>query len=372
MNNAQVTAVPVLYRPTDPTYDEAPRRFQGCPTIAVTKGGRIYLGWYAGGDREPHMENYNLLICSDDKGETWSSPLLVIPSSKELCIHALDIQLWISPVGILYVFWVQNHTYPDDGGEKHAEKGQPLAWNNGWVFPDFDHNAWYVTCDNPDDADPVFSEPRRMDNGFLRCKPLVTDTGRILLFNYDQTAGKGLERYGYSVSDDDMKTTVHHYGAEKLATYFDEAMAYQKKDGTIRMLARTWLGELGEAVSCDDGDTWSEAYPSGITAADTRFFISRTPRGRVLLIVNDNAKSRTDMTLCLSEDDGETWAYKKCIDTRADISYPDADFLGDEIVLTYDRERTGAKEINFVRIKEEDIMNPETEITVRCISKPEH
>ena len=50
--------------------------------------------------------------------------------------------------------------------------------------------------------------------------------------------------------------------------------------------------------------------------------------------------------------------YKRCLDARRDISYPDADFYGDKIYLTYDRERTGAKEILFLTLTEEDIVNP--------------
>ena len=52
MTNAQKIPAELLYTPTDPAYDEAPRKYQGCPTLAVTKGGRIWLGWYAGGVRE--------------------------------------------------------------------------------------------------------------------------------------------------------------------------------------------------------------------------------------------------------------------------------------------------------------------------------
>lgn len=371
MTNAQTIPAKLLYKTADPAYDEAPRKYQGCPTLAVTKGGRIWLGWYAGGVREPDMDNYNLLIMSDDGGETWSKPYLVIPSSREHCFHALDIQLWTSPDGKLYVYWVQNDTIPDDGREMKAEKGQPLVRYEGWIFPDFAHNEWVSICDDPDAEEPVFSEPRRLDIGFLRCKPLVTDTGRWINFNYDQTPGKGLARYGYSISDDCGATWTHRYGAEKLATCFDESMAYQKKDGTIRMFARSSIGQLAECISGDNGDTWSEACESGITHADTRFYVSRTPSGKILLILNDNAKSRTNMTLCLSDDDGETWRWRKCIDTRGNISYPDADFRGNEICLTYDRERTGAREILFLRCTEEDIMDPAVDLAAKIVSKPE-
>ena len=52
----------VRYRPTDSRFDEDIRQYQGCPTIAITRGGRIYMGWYAGGTGEPRLENYNLLV----------------------------------------------------------------------------------------------------------------------------------------------------------------------------------------------------------------------------------------------------------------------------------------------------------------------
>ena len=69
---ADKVACDLIMYPTDKKYtDEHIREFQGCPTIAATKGGRLYLGWYAGGTREPHMDNFNLVIFSDDGGKSW-------------------------------------------------------------------------------------------------------------------------------------------------------------------------------------------------------------------------------------------------------------------------------------------------------------
>ena len=103
MNNANKHSCPVIVRPDPEDYDEKSREYQGCPTIAITKNGRIFVAWYAGGFNEPHMDNYNLVHYSDDDGKTWSDMCVVIPSSKELLIHALDIQLWIDPAGALHV-----------------------------------------------------------------------------------------------------------------------------------------------------------------------------------------------------------------------------------------------------------------------------
>ena len=156
MENAEKYACEVLVRPTDLKYAEAIRQFQGCPTIAVTRGGRIYLGWYSGGVREPHIRNYNLLVYSDDQGASWSDPLLVIPGSREKGIHALDIQLFIDPDGALHVLWVQNNVSPTPEIRPSARPGQPLVFVDGYMFNDFRHSEWEVVCREPDAEQPVF------------------------------------------------------------------------------------------------------------------------------------------------------------------------------------------------------------------------
>jgi len=363
-DNARNIACEVLYKPRDARFGEEIRLFQGCPTLAVTRGGRIYLGWYSGGTKEPHMENYNLLVYSDDEGESWSEPLIVIPSSKPLFIHALDIQLWCDPSGRLHVAWVQNNTEWEPETVPEVKEGQPLAIVDGYMFGDFEHAWWEIVCDEPDADEPRFSAPRYIDKGFLRCKPLFTSDGAWLAFNYDQNS----DGYGYSISRDNGETFEHRYGAKKLETLFDEAMAYEMLDGRIRMLARSSLGELAESYSYDGGESFSEAKLSGIDSPSSRFYISRTPLGRILLILNDDRRERKNMTLCLSEDDGLTWKHKLCIDGRISLSYPDADFYGDKIYFTYDRERTGAGEILFACLTEEDIINGRMP-QIRAVSK---
>lgn len=358
-NNAGTVPCELIFHPTQEQYTNVHiRQFQGCPTLAITRGGRIYIAWYSGGTREPHMDNFNVLHYSDDLGKTWSEPLLVIPSSKERCVHALDIQLWTAPNGSLYLFWVQNNTHK-------VGEGPDGKTVDGYVFDDYTHAEWAIICENPDADEPVFSAPRCLDTGFLRCKPLVLPNGRWINFNYDQIT----DRYGYSISDDEGQTYHRKYGGKKIETSFDESMAYQKQDGSIRMLARTRMGQLAESYSFDKGETWTDAVPSGINSPNTRFFIARTPSGRVLMINNDDDKLRQKMTLYLSDDDGSTWPYRLCLDPRNDLSYPDADFYNGKIYLTYDHHRVGDKEILFAVFTEEDIIAGNT-IVPTVVSKP--
>lgn len=129
------------------------------------------------------------------------------------------------------------------------------------------------------------------------------------------------------------------------------------------------MGELAESISRDGGLSWSPVVKSGIDNPGTRFYISRTPTGRVLLVNNDHRSSRTNMTVYLSEDDGATWFCKRCIDDRPNLSYPDVDFYDGSIYLTYDRERCGAREILFLAFTEEDILEGRA-LTPTVVSKP--
>ncbi len=365
MSTASSHACDFVLYPDEKLLSDRIQSFIGCPSIAVTKGGRIFLGYYYGGLREPHMDNCNILIKSDD-GVNWSAPVLAIPSNKDMLIHALDIQLWIAPDGALYVFWVQNDVSKSTDGVRPADIPENYPWIavDGYDFGDFRHAMWCAICRDPDADVLTFEAPRYIGCGFLRCKPTVLDNGRWLLFNYEQIS----DRYAYSVSDDNGKSFSREYGAKKLATPFDEAMAYQRSDGSIRMLARTKLGFLAESVSHDGGKSFDEAFLSNIASPNTRFFISRTPSGRILLINNDSSETRINMTVYLSEDDGATWKYKRTFDTREQVSYPDVDFHGGRIYLTYDRERTGAKEILFLDFTEEDILN-DRPLTPRVVKK---
>lgn len=365
MGNAETKSCEILYRPKDEKYAESIRLYQGCPSIAITPRGRIYVAWYSGGTDEPHIENYNLLVYSDDDGKTWSEHLLVIPSCEERLVHALDIQLWSDPNGKLHVFWVQNNVVPEPEIKPPHEPYQPQVYEGGYMFNDFRHSMWEMVCENPDDENPCFSEPKRLGMGFLRCKPTALSSGRWLYFNYDQID----TRYAYSISDDEGKTLARHYAKEKLSTRFDETMAYEKRNGEIRVFARTALGEIGEFSSFDNAESFTEPKLSGIVAPDTRFYVSRTPSGRVLLVKNDDAKSRINMTACLSDDDGETWKHSLLIDTRW-TTYPDVDFYNGNIYLVYDSERTKAREILFVKFTEDDIVNGTKDIQPSIISKP--
>ena len=324
-------------------FDEIHRFWQGCPTIARTRGGRLYAGWYSGGTREPSLKNYNLLVRSDDNGRSWSRPVLVIPSLEDEAICCIDIQLFVDPEYRMWIFWTQRDLHYAFADEKHL-------------------STYAVVCDDPDADVLTLSEPRYIAPGFLRCQPTVLDDGRWLLCAYDFQEGN----YHYSESCDKGVTWTRKDGALRCCPRnFDEPMILERRDGSLWFLARTAVGVgfLAETFSFDGGATWENSHLTDIADPSARFFLRRLNSGRVLLVKNDsrgqskNIKDRYNMTAFLSEDDGRSWCASLLVDT-GNSSYPDA--VEDEngnIYLVHDRGRCAAREIVISRFTEEDILN---------------
>ena len=72
----------------DDSFGEANRAWQGCPSIAVTKNGRLFSAWFSGGDFEPCINNYNVLNLSDDGGKSWSGTTLIWGRTAFMCAEA--------------------------------------------------------------------------------------------------------------------------------------------------------------------------------------------------------------------------------------------------------------------------------------------
>ena len=328
---APVNTVPDLFQ-----YSESRRLWQGCPAIARTAGGRLFAGWYSGGSAEPSLFNYNLLIHSDDDGASWSQVILTVDSLPEQELQALDIELWIDPANRLWLFWVQRDY-------------RALPVNN------MEHlNTWAVVCDNPDADTLIWSEPRFVAPGFLRCQPTVLNDGRWILCAYNWNN----EFYCYQQSRDNGETFEMCRGGRKVPTAFDESMIFEHRNGELVMFARPdkKLGFTAQSISVDGSKSWSDGVLTDIPNPASRFLVRRLKSGRILYIGNMDNTQRINMTAMLSEDDGHTFPYRLLLDAR-DTSYPDAVEGNDgTLYLIWDRGRCYFNEIVFARIAESDIL----------------
>ncbi len=322
--------------PDQEIIDEKNRAYQGCPTVAVTKGGRVFAGWYTGGAYEPCIYNYNVLVMSDDGGESWSKPILTVERDEKLLVRNIDIQLWVTKENHLWVMWTRTPYYSDSN---------PAAIK--YHKPQNYHAEFWDTevmiCRDPDADVLVWETPFVLCDGFMRCKPIQTASGRIIAPAYDFHA----EIYTLRLSDDGGKTfrTVCVKGKPDRGV-FDEITLYQNESGRIRFLARTVRGHYVYSDSFDDGESWTDAVEYE-KATSSRCFIGTLKNGEVVYVRNHSDLYRDGIRICLSEDGGETFPYQMILEGRSGVSYPDVDQDADgNIYIVHDRERDNRCKLN--------------------------
>ena len=346
----------VVLKP-DSTYSMEKRKWQGCPSVEKTKNGTLYAGWFSGGPYEPHPENYSIVARSLDDGKTWEEPFLVIAPVKEEKYRAVDVQLWIDPDDKLWVMWTQTRVLTEERSVDSFDG----------VF-----GVWAITTENPDDDNPTWSEPRRLCDGYHRCKPTALSNGSWVFPAYDWVH----HSYVYYETKDNGNTFEKRIGPQKDGNnrrMFDETMIVELNDKGLWLLARTHEG-VARSISKDGGKTWSQVENPAFSGPCSRFFIHKLKSGNLLFINHHEFTGRSHLTAFLSMDNGETWGYKLLIDERKDVSYPDAvEDVDGKIFMIYDRERHGAKEILMACFTEEDIkagdfVSPKS-YTKRIVSK---
>jgi len=327
------TEPPVIITQPGPEFQDEARPGAMILGMDRTPKGRIWGCWTGTGDKP---DGYFILAASDDGGGTWSKPRLVIgaldPTGKRQR-GALVGNLWTDPLGRLWLFFDQTVI--------------------GVPGPTAD---WYIRCDNPDDAAPVWSKPVCFAEGCTLNKPTVLKDGDWLL-PVSHWAGKTAWVYAST----DQGQTWKPRGSVKYPDWeFDEHMIVELRDGRLWMPART-KGNPYESYSADKGATWSEPQPAAFQNINARFFLRRLASGRLLLVkngpVDQRLAKRSHMTAFVSEDDGQTWKGGLLIDERSSVSYPDGFQAPDGLIhILYDWNRHTDAEILLAKFREEDVL----------------
>ncbi len=320
-------------------------------TIGIdrTPGGRLWACWVAGGDSP---DAFFVLATSDDDGETWSKPRLVLDSHDPDLPRKRSIlvgNLWTDPLGRLWLIFDQSMDMFDGRA-----------------------GVWATICENPDADSPEWSAPRRIWHGVTLNKPTVLANGEWMLpISLDQRGGFGPFKGCFAeldpfrganvfVSSDHGATWNRRGKAVFPEPDWHEHMIVERGDGSLWMPARTRRGIM-ESVSTDGGNTWSKPVDSAIKHPNARFHVRRLQSGRLLLIKHgdriDAHEGRVQLSAWLSGDDGRTWRGGLVLDERKGISYPDGFQAPDgRIFISYDRNRSTDGEILLARFTENDVL----------------
>ena len=342
----------------DESVGEAHRAWQGCPTVAVTRGGRLFAGWFTGGLLEPCIHNYNVLIMSDDRGESWSAPILTVGTDTEKRLRKIDVELWVDGKGALWMMWVVTPYY---------ESSLPATIRTPFVFDymrEF-YGTEVMVCRDPDADVLVWERPRALCEGFMRNKPIVTSSGRIIAPAYDYEG----THYPLRLSDNGGESFRSVVACKKPdVNTFDEIAVCERRVGELRFLARTIRGCYLYSDSFDNGETWTEAQEYE-KAPSSRCYYGKLKNGMIVQVRNADDARRAGLKIRLSEDGGDTFPYEMVLDARENVSYPDlAEDENGNLYIVYDRERDNriklnreswvseaAKEILLCRLTAEDI-----------------
>ncbi len=338
--------------PPGAAHAPATRRHEGIPSIAVSeKNGRMWCTWYGGPTAGEDSNNYVMLATSADGGATWKEVLVADPDGAGP-VRAFDPEVWVAPDGRLRWTW--------------TERLAPLAAKStnayaGALASPKDDKLMMVELDA--DAEPSANrlQARQIARGVMMCKPTVLKDGTWLFPVSHWFEAPSACVYA---STDGGRTFTERGGVTlpKEKRCFDEHQIVELKDGTLRCYMRTPKGPDGiwQAESKDQGRTWGEPRPAPIRHTSSRFFVCRLQSGNLLLVKNGQYGSdegRRNMTAYLSFDDGKTWSRSLTIDAeRNNVAYPDGQQLPDgRIVVAYDHDRTGAREILFATFREDDV-----------------
>ena len=320
------------------------RKFEQVPAIAASEDGDVlYVAWYSGG-AAPGPGNFVTLSTSTDEGKTWvNDQLVVYPKSPSGRIF--DPALWRDHKGQVRLYY---------GSAKDS-----LVWDGtGGV------NSVEISMNG---LDVAFSSPKRLTDGVMSNKPVYVSSKKITLLpvyvdkpsNADSSDVVYPESGAFIFASDDKGVTKYSTIVlpDSLRIHDEPQVVEVRSEGGFLVLLRTTKG-IYSANSSDYGKRWSEPKPftaSGPTTS-SRFFIGKLASGNLLLLSN-NSTTRNNMTASVSKDGGKTWPYQLLLDSRENVSYPDADQTPDGAIhVVFDRDRTGAKDILYCRFTEEDIL----------------
>jgi hypothetical protein len=353
---------PVYYfNPDETLYSSTHRMFQGIPGIERAPGGRLWVSRFSGSTGEGSPKNYSMLITSGDDGKTWSD-LKIVVDMPDNPVRVSAPCLWLDPLGRLWFFWKQAYV---KRGNANLHCG-----------------LWAMVTGNPDDPDPIWSEPRRLCDGVMHNKPTILSNSDWLFpvnlkINWPDESWenkKEIPSNMVAMTTNDLGKTFIRHGSLNMAALDkhnpadrqrgSEAMLVELENGALWMLIRMRYG-LGESYSRDGGRTWSAIVPSPIKNPASKFFLRKLSSGHLLLVKNgpiDMKTKRELLTAYISEDNGKTWKGGLILDERHPVSYPDGIQAPDgRIYVIYDHGRYPgtAREILMAVFTEADVLRGE-------------
>ncbi|HME55751.1 MAG TPA: sialidase family protein [Candidatus Lokiarchaeia archaeon] len=228
----------------------------------------------------------------------------------------------------------------------HMMTGNPAIWiapDTGklWLFYVNSIGGWSVCnprCVTSNDRGLTWSKPKKLywfiSRG-IKNPAIVTSKGRYVLPAYiefrdyfgifyisDDQGKTWKERGRVQIPDVDVPEAVVKARNSTTGRLLLQPTVVEKRDGTLWALMRASrpLGKMYQTTSTNGGETWSSAIPYILPNPGGGFHMMRLQSGNLAIIYNhapvpeeNHGFARNPLSVAISEDDGETWAYRRNI-----------------------------------------------------------
>lgn len=259
------------------------------PTLAELPDGTLYAVWYAGS----YEGSTDTVLYGSARrvGDEWSPPrrIMTIPG-----LPIGNPVLW-SDQSILHLYFVI--LYGDWWTD--ARLAQSMSTDGGqiWASPEL-----------------LDTEPGLM----LRTPPLRLDDGVVLLPAYRER-----HRSPMVLRSEDNGETWRLLGDTTARGKAIQPALVQLSDGRILMYTRTNQGRIYQSYSYNGGLSWTASQPTTIPNPDSSIDLLRSRGGALVLAFNDAETGRDEISVALSQNEGQTWPQKRLLaGGGGEYSYP--------------------------------------------------
>lgn len=299
--------------------------------VVESPNGDLLVTWYRGsGERK--SDDVAILGSRLPKGaDAWSEPFPMAdtpgyPDCNPILFVSPDgLALWLFYPTILDHRWegallkyAVSEDFLGEGPPRWKKEGVVHITPTGFV-EDLERALEGLDTSKSPVAERLIGEARELAKqeiyqrlGWMpRCHVSVLRDGRWLLPLYTDTFSAGLVAY----SDD--AGAVWKVGHPIFGLGNIQPSLVERSDGAIVAYMRDNSGSRRVAVSssADRGESWSPVERTEIVHPGSSVESLRLTDGRWLLVWNDQADGRHTLAVAMSDDEGESWPWKRLLET---------------------------------------------------------
>ena len=285
--------------------------FQHHPSLVYFKG-KWYAG-YSNGVKDEDAPGQKMVYSTSEDFETWTAPVdLVVPGVESMYTHnTLDGMETFNEQGIITTQIIGNFSVVGDTLCFYYTVGEFTAAS-------FDENGNFKGMETATQVNTRQYAIYSTDGVTWSTTPKkVTTLDSYSTFRqspYGSNKWYSLSSFRIHYSDTKdidptQKITSSQLTGDQLKNSkarcpgsLTETSYYQSPDGALHLLCRSDTGYLWASTSTDEGQNWSEFYPTNFTSASTKFNFIHLPDGRIAWVGSPYYNVRSPLTLYISED----------------------------------------------------------------------